>query len=257
MRRADLETLKELEVETEDKIRAANQALIDVRASVNIVPQGIDVSARSGSIERRRARELEIMNHEVEDSSNSSYNFVEADRWLNREVGSENASYIGGNQSYLSSQWEMAGEIANDTRHHNASTYASSTPLASGKWHFAFGESRPEEKPSNKPSPIEEILKRRNLIRSVVSKQTYAVVTFTSRQAAIAARQCLADGSGLGRWEEVEDLPIPPLADAPAWDILLCRAACRPVTLTISDSQKRCRNNWCVTKSLSFVQCTD
>lgn len=40
---------------------------------------------------------------------------------------------------------------------------------------------------------------------------TYAVVTFTSRQAAIAARQSLADGAGSNTWKQVDDIPIPPL----------------------------------------------
>lgn len=40
---------------------------------------------------------------------------------------------------------------------------------------------------------------------------TYAVVTFTSRQAAIAARQSLADGGGVNTWKQVDDIPISPL----------------------------------------------
>ena len=51
-------------------------------------------------------------------------------------------------------------------------------------------------------------LKKGNIVSSVVDYHTYAVVTFTSRQAAIAARQCMADGSGLGRWEELEEVCI-------------------------------------------------
>lgn len=44
---------------------------------------------------------------------------------------------------------------------------------------------------------------------------SYAVVTFTSRQSAIAARQCLADGRGVNRWSQVDDIPTAPIADAP------------------------------------------
>jgi uroporphyrinogen-III synthase len=40
---------------------------------------------------------------------------------------------------------------------------------------------------------------------------TYAVVTFTSRQAAIAARQSLADGGAINTWKQVDDIPIAPL----------------------------------------------
>ena len=61
--------------------------------------------------------------------------------------------------------------------------------------------------------------KEGNPISHVIDQKTYAVVTFTSRQAAITARQCMADGSGLGWWEAMEDLPVPPLADSPPWDL--------------------------------------
>ncbi len=37
---------------------------------------------------------------------------------------------------------------------------------------------------------------------------TYAVVTFSSRQAAVAARHCLADGRGVQRWLSVESVPV-------------------------------------------------
>ena len=49
---------------------------------------------------------------------------------------------------------------------------------------------------------------------------SYAVVTFTTRHAAIIARQCLADGSAQNRWKQVDDIPLYPLADAPPWEIM-------------------------------------
>jgi hypothetical protein len=66
------------------------------------------------------------------------------------------------------------------------------------------------------------------------------------RQSAIAARQCLTDGSGLDRWREVEDIPIPPLADAAPFNGWSGRGLCRPVTLTLSDNQKMIRRNMLV-----------
>ena len=56
---------------------------------------------------------------------------------------------------------------------------------------------------------------------------TFAVVTFTSRQAAIAARNCLSDGRGAGRWRTLEEIPTPPLADASAFNICDCRGCMR------------------------------
>lgn len=73
---------------------------------------------------------------------------------------------------------------------------------------------------------------------------TFAIVTFTSRQAAVAARQSMADGRGAGRWTNISDLPIPPLANAAACDILHCFNCCRPVTLSISQTQKDLRHYW-------------
>jgi hypothetical protein len=71
---------------------------------------------------------------------------------------------------------------------------------------------------------------------------SFAVVTFTSRQAAIAARRCLADGRGAGRWRTIDEVPVPPLADASAFNILDCRGCNRPVTVTLNEHQKTWRN---------------
>jgi hypothetical protein len=78
-------------------------------------------------------------------------------------------------------------------------------------------------------------------IDTLARHSTYAVVTFTSRQAAVAARNCLADGRGAGRWSTLSGMPIPPLADASTCDICACRNCCRPVTMSINDRQKTVR----------------
>jgi len=74
-----------------------------------------------------------------------------------------------------------------------------------------------------------------------LDQPSFAVVTFTSRQSAIAARQCLADGKGVDRWSAVDAIPVAPLADAPPGDIFFCRGCCRPVTLTINEKEKKLR----------------
>ena len=63
---------------------------------------------------------------------------------------------------------------------------------------------------------------------------TFAVVTFTSRQAAAAARNCNIDGRGSSRWYTTKDLPVTPLSDAAPGDLKTCRNCCRPVTLSLS-----------------------
>jgi hypothetical protein len=67
-------------------------------------------------------------------------------------------------------------------------------------------------------------------------EDSYAVLTFTSRQAAAAARQSLSS-SGI----DLNDIPIPPLADAGAFRLFPFRFFCRPVTVTINAFQKAFR----------------
>mmetsp|Transcript_7890 Transcript_7890/g.23229 ORF Transcript_7890/g.23229 Transcript_7890/m.23229 type:complete len:535 (+) Transcript_7890:737-2341(+) len=73
----------------------------------------------------------------------------------------------------------------------------------------------------------------------------YAVVTFSSRQAAIEARQFLSDHdankNNTNLWQQIDEIPIPPLADAPPRKPCFCRGCCRPVTLTINYKEKTCR----------------
>ena len=66
------------------------------------------------------------------------------------------------------------------------------------------------------------------------SKASFAVVTFTNRQAAVAARHCLADGRGEHMWEAQQALPLPPLADSVPCDFVTCRGCCKPITISIN-----------------------
>lgn len=85
---------------------------------------------------------------------------------------------------------------------------------------------------------LEWTKKTKDAVDELRAESTFAVVTFTSRQAAIAARHCLADGRGVNRWTPIEQIPIPPLADAAAFDLKTCRGCCRPVTLTVNSNQQ-------------------
>jgi len=78
-----------------------------------------------------------------------------------------------------------------------------------------------------------------------VDRPSYAVVTFTSRHAAVIARQCLADGMPTNHWEQVDDIPIYPLAEAPQNMYLFPRGYMRPVTPTITYASKKFRR-WLV-----------
>ena len=89
-------------------------------------------------------------------------------------------------------------------------------------------------------------------VSSLAKHSTYAVVTFSSRQAAVAARHCLGDGRGQLRWLSLETVPVPPLADAAPCDIITCRGCCRPVTLNINQNERMIRKYFAKT-SLLFI----
>jgi hypothetical protein len=119
--------------------------------------------------------------------------------------------------------------------------------IASGKWKVLT----PRQifwKIHNKVMQIlgrstELLTKKPDMIDELARHSSYAVVTFTSRQAAVAARHCLADSRGADRWVTVGEIPSPPLADAPVCNMSSFRGCVRPVTLSISDKQKVLRHN--------------
>jgi hypothetical protein len=159
--------------------------------------------------------------------------------------------------STVERSWEAANEIAQDEKipRFSRRNAPKRRTLSSGRWELKTILSFTGCVVETGQAVLEtnaRVLKHAashtgNIVSNVIGKSTYAVVTFTSRQAAIAARQCLADSSGgVNRWIEIEDIPVPPLADAPAWNIWACRGVCRPVTFTINDHEKRLRNNWYV-----------
>ena len=52
-----------------------------------------------------------------------------------------------------------------------------------------------------------------------LERPSYAVVTFTTRRAAVIARQCMADGGSQNSWKQIDDIPIYPLADGAPLDV--------------------------------------
>ena len=107
--------------------------------------------------------------------------------------------------------------------------------MNNGGWYNPFNKSS-----NRKDLTVEDVVPT-GFFTSFTRHESYAVVTFTSRQAAIAARQCLSDGSGLDGWREVDKIPIPPLADSVPWNLCDCRGCCRPVTLTLPSQERRLR----------------
>ena len=117
------------------------------------------------------------------------------------------------------------------------------TPI-SGVWHGRPSISDLMQAAYSRAKALSRFLTKQTTEAMDLSRESsYAVVTFTSRQAALAARKCLADArGGTERWKTDRELPIPPLADAAAWDLCVCRNCCRPVAISIDTRQKTWRH---------------
>jgi hypothetical protein len=147
-----------------------------------------------------------------------------------------------------SAQWTQVETIiteaqARDSDRTGSSMYRTRRAVATGQWEWPtlmwlFRQSKEQGK------NIQKFVQKqgKDALENMARESTYAVITFTSRQAAVAARSCLADGRAAGRWNTLRELPIPPLADSAPGDLYTLRNCCRPVTLSITDGQKTCRN---------------
>ena len=135
-------------------------------------------------------------------------------------------------------QWSRVQNMVNEAHNKDGSLRSLRKPPDTGAWELpSFTDvktklSNWQKVAANTTEQVKDTLAR---------ETSYAVVTFTSRQAAVAARHCLADGRGVGRWIAAENIPVPPLADAAPFSICPCRGCCRPVTMNIDDRQKACR----------------
>jgi Late exocytosis, associated with Golgi transport len=140
------------------------------------------------------------------------------------------------NEYSSSAQWAQVETIITEARNSERSsgTKSSARTVATGQWEWPnlkwfFTRTKENSKNLQKWAAKQS----KEAVEKIIAREsTFAVVTFTSRQAAVAARSCLADGRGAGRWMTLKDLPIPPLADAAPGDICTFRNCCRPVTLS-------------------------
>jgi hypothetical protein len=143
---------------------------------------------------------------------------------------------IGG---FSKSSWQQVEAIVSEGRHSERSH------IASGQWTWPSLRSFLGRTKTG-ATKVKDWAKAQTAgaVEDLARESTFAVITFTSRQAAVAARNCLADGRGVDRWVAMPDIPIAPLADASSCDPCACRSCCRPVTLSINERQKACRNYW-------------
>lgn len=143
----------------------------------------------------------------------------------------------------VSAAWEMVEAVAHDSCETGiGGSIDEDREVATGKWEMASITNFLRKSMKRTRKLLTWTSHKSNQAVDVLARDsTFAVVTFTSRQAAVTARRCLADGRGTDRWRQIESVPIPPLADAAACDLHTCRGCCRPVTLSINDNQKKWR----------------
>jgi hypothetical protein len=139
-----------------------------------------------------------------------------------------------------SSHWAQVESIVTEANAMNSRITPNLVPT--GAWSFTglrgfFHQTKKKGKGIQKWAQQQS----KEAVSNLARESTYAVLTFTSRQAAVAARSCLADGRGAGRWATLKEIPIPPLSDAAPGDIVTFRNCCRPVTISINERQKSLR----------------
>ena len=189
--------------------------------------------------------------HDDEDAEPYAVNSVApSEPSLRRRANTSQSALSGGEESKSSNQWNQVNSIlrTND---------AGDTPVVeTGVWQKPSVKSFMSSVKSDVVSGLRRVGKwtkgkTKNVTSKLAKDSTYAVVTFSSRQAAVAARHCLADGRGVERWLSLETIPVPPLADAAPCDIITCRGCCRPVTLNLNRNQLMLRRYLCLA-SLAF-----
>lgn len=248
VRRATIDELREMEKEALERVHAAN--LLLEKAQIRAVKDkagvlGSFVDSRSLSV--RHSQPLAVEEATLED---------------NGEIGALNTP-----RGHLHDDFNLFGSITGYLRKEQQ-LHRGCPTLDQGSQHWKTFERILHERPYNslrrskgdnscerlwqtlkgqRPDVIEGIHDglqkfgddvKQKVAGTLARESTYAVVTFMSRQAAVAARQCLADGRGRNRWVTAKALPVPPLADAAPFNLFFCRGCCRPVSLSIHQRQK-------------------
>jgi hypothetical protein len=254
IRHADAATLSDMEIEAEEAVREASDELRRARAEVHrfdsVAMQDSGLSQPSDPLHQADGQEnSKLINLMVGNGNGHGSDVVRNDV----EFGcSGNTTTSDGGRimdtvplmSTMTRYWEEAESLVEkEGLHSGRGLVRRKRKLSTGEWAlpiFHAGAKVVKSAAQTSGSMTGKVASK------IVRTDSYAVVTFTSRQAAIAARQCLADCSGLDRWLELEDIPTPSLSDAPPWNICDCRGCCRPVTLTLPQEQKRWRQNFVI-----------
>lgn len=239
---ATIDELKELEEEAWQELREANEQLIAAREAVV-----------AEDYETQNEVSMDLPVEDGLDHENSMVDLMVVSPLASERPGLRNR-LLNASKETLQSKWEQAQNVAlamklvreSDLRPHTHKTNKCTSLIP------CFG------------SPMKALPKYYGQVQGVgkafltsLDHPTFAVVSFTSRQSAVAgtygktvwilvgfaassshivlwntitrfdcvcvARQCLADGGATNTWRQIDDIPITPLADAPPMNILFCR----------------------------------
>jgi hypothetical protein len=222
-----IEELEDMLEDAEDAVREANAELLRVRADIFRKENKLPVLTKSKKDEEETNEEVDMPNMlPSEDKDDSRSRSMDIEEGVSLGTSSEDIGLRKRTIPSARAKYRMAQSLVNQV--HSISSNV--------------GQTRKEARCCDKSNLVCFAAKSgsRKVVK-VLDHPTFAVVTFTSRQAAISARQCLADGKALDRWSQVDAIPVPPLADAPPRDIFFCRGCCRPVTLTINPKERKMR----------------
>jgi len=192
-----------------------------------------------------------------EEDEETSRHLLPGGTSLRRRANTAQSAISEGIMSQSSHRWEQVNSILKTSDVGELNEGSGKREIESGVWKKPSFKSFISTLKSEILSSVSAAVKWTKgktdpLTAKVAKDSTYCVVTFSSRQAAVAARHCLADGRGVQRWLSEETVPVPPLADAAPCDIITCRGCCRPVTLNINENQLALRRYIAIT-SLGFI----
>ena len=258
VRRATIDELRDMEKEALERVHAANLLLGKAQVRAIEVRQGLIGSGRKRNSTQKEGDEYNVGTYGEEAKVDESLET----RQITTKVGNleDQFDLFGSIPGYMRKQTLSLSRQGNllmdqDTHHwalferilveqpHNSLRNSNHGSNWWGRLYRTFHEMQTkviedvQGEIQNFGAEVKDTVADR-----LIRESTYAVVTFMSRQAAVAARQCLADGRGQNRWITSMAVPVPPLADAAPFNLFFCRGCCRPVALSIHQRQKVCRN---------------
>jgi Calcium-dependent channel, 7TM region, putative phosphate len=240
--RLGIDDLRELEENAKEEVHTANLLLRQAQKYAIVNPQNTEIPLGESA-----ASSHEYFKDEVQLEHSMSYrSYHLATPTSDRKSSIKSTKNKAGVR--ISKEWDLVDLMVNDAANDSfmdrlkkvRKLKKADTGVVQSLAEFT-GWNQGVAPPPKVPSVELKAFVPTHMIDSLARESTYAIVTFTSRQAACAARQCLADGRGLDRWVAYEDIPIPPLADAAPFALCPCRGCCRPVTISLNDKQKLLR----------------